>query len=135
MTSWTPDWAAFPQPLLDFWTERHLCMLSTLRADGGPHLVPVGLTLDLDERCAWVITNGSSQKVRNAERDAHVAVGQVDGARWSTIEGRVEVRRDEASVARAVERYATRYRQPRPNPHRVALRIEVSRFLVSAALV
>lgn len=135
MTSWTPGWDAFPQPLLDFWTERHLCTLTTLRADGSPHVVPVGLTVDLEERCAWVITNGSSQKVRNAERDGRVAVGQVDGGRWSTIEGVAEVRRDEASVARAVERYATRYRQPKPNPLRVALRIEVSRFLVSAANV
>ena len=133
MTSWTPGWDAFPQPLLDFWTERHLCTLTTLRADGSPHVVPVGLTVDLDERCAWVITNDSSQKVRNAERDGRVAVSQVDGGRWSTIEGIAEVRRDEASVARAVERYATRYRQPKPNPQRVALRIEVSRFLVSAA--
>jgi hypothetical protein len=37
-------------------------------------------------------------------------------------------------VARAVECYAQRYRQPRPNPARVALRIEVERFLVSASL-
>jgi hypothetical protein len=28
-----------------------------------------------------------------------------------------------------VERYASRYRQPRPNPMRVAVRIEVDRFL------
>ena len=36
-------------------------------------------------------------------------------------------------LRRAVERYAARYRQPRPNPDRVALRIEVGRFLVSSA--
>jgi len=135
VTSWTPDWDAFPQPLLDFWTERHLCTLTTLRADGSPHVVPVGLTIDVEKRCAWVITNDCSQKVRNAERDGRVAVSQVDGARWSTVEGRAEVHRDEVSVARAVECYATRYRQPKPNPQRVALRIEVSRFLVSSAFV
>jgi F420H(2)-dependent biliverdin reductase len=135
VTSWTPGWDAFPQPLLDFWTERHLCTLTTLREDGSPHVVPVGLTVDVEEQCAWVITFDGSQKVRNAERDGRVAVSQVDGGRWSTIEGIAEVRRDEASVARAVERYATRYRQPQPNPRRVALRIEVSRFLVSAAFM
>ncbi len=37
-------------------------------------------------------------------------------------------------MARAVERYAGRYRQPRPNPERVALRIEVATFLYSEAL-
>ncbi|MGB0099550.1 MAG: PPOX class F420-dependent oxidoreductase [Nocardioides sp.] len=135
MSSWYPGWDDFPQPLLDFWTERHLCTLTTLRADGSPHVVPVGLALDLDERCAWVITSGVSQKARNAERDERVSICQVDGGRWSTLEGRATVRTDEASVARAMERYASRYRQPRPNPQRVGLRIEVDRFLVSAALV
>ena len=31
---------------LAFWRERHLCTLTTLRADGTPHVVPVGATLD-----------------------------------------------------------------------------------------
>lgn len=135
MTSWAPGWGAFPQPLLDFWTERHLCSLTTLRADGSPHVVPVGCALDHEERCAWVITSGSSQKAANAARDGRVAVCAVDGARWSTLEGRAAVHDDAASVQRAVERYASRYRQPRPNPLRVALRIEVDRFLVSQSLV
>lgn len=135
MPSWTPGWEDFPAPLLDFWTERHLCTLTTLRADGRPHVVPVGAALDLDQRCAWVITGGGSRKARNAAAEPRVAICQVDGARWSTLEGRAEVRSDEASVARAVERYASRYRQPRPNPERVALRIEVDRFLHGPAVV
>lgn len=135
MTSWAPGWDAFPQPLLDFWTERHLCSLTTLRADGSPHVVPVGCALDLEERCAWVITFGTSQKATNVARDGRVAVCAVDGARWSTLEGRATLLTDEASVRRAEERYASRYRQPKPNPQRVGLRIEVDRFLVSQALV
>ena len=51
---------------------------------------------------------------------------QVDGRRWSTVEGRATVLDDEASVAEAVRRYAERYRQPRPNPARVAVRIELT---------
>ncbi len=43
--------------------------------------------------------------------------------------GSVVVRRDEASVAEAVRRYAERYRTPRVNPARVALRIAVTRVL------
>jgi F420H(2)-dependent biliverdin reductase len=135
VTSWAPGWDAFPQPLLDFWTERHLGTLTTLRADGLPHVVPVGLALDHDERCAWIITSGTSQKAANLRRSAPVAVCQVDGRRWSTLEGRAAVLEDEASVERAMDRYASRYRQPRPNPLRVAVRIEVDRFLVSQALV
>ena len=135
MTSWRPGWDDFPQDLLDFWTERHLCTFTTLRADGRPHVVPVGVALDVEERCAWVITFATSQKVRNLARSPHLAACQVDGRRWSTIEGTGELRTDEASVRRAEERYASRYRTPQPNPRRVAVRIEVERFLASAAFV
>lgn len=135
MTSWRPGWDAFPPTLLEFWTERHLCTLTTLRADGSPHVVPVGVALDPEERCAWVITSGTSQKAAQVRADGRVSACQVDGGRWSTLEGNAVVRTDEASVQRAMDRYAVRYRTPRPNPLRVALRIEVDRFLVSAGLV
>ncbi|HJR37096.1 MAG TPA: pyridoxamine 5'-phosphate oxidase family protein, partial [Nocardioidaceae bacterium] len=42
---------------VEFWGERHLCTLSTLRADGTPHLVPVGAVLDAEAGYAWVITS------------------------------------------------------------------------------
>jgi F420H(2)-dependent biliverdin reductase len=132
--AWRPGWGAFPEPLLAFWTERHLCTLTTLRPDGSPHVVPVGVVLDHDEQCAWVITGRASVKARHLATAGVVAACQVDGRRWSTLEGTAVVRADEASVARAVERYAGRYRQPRPNPERVALRIEVERFLGSTDL-
>ena len=37
--------------MLAFWVERHLCTVTTLRADGRPHVVPLGVALDggLDE--------------------------------------------------------------------------------------
>ena len=135
VTSWQPGWADFPPALLEFWTERHLCTLTTLRADGRPHVIPVGVALDVEESCAWVITNGTSRKAHQAAADPRVAACQVDGARWSTIEGTARVLTDEPSVQRAVDRYAARYRTPKPNPLRVALRIEVDRFLVSGGLV
>ena len=134
MSSWRPGWDEFPPALLEFWTERHLCTLTTLRADGRPHVVPVGVALDLDERCAWVITSGASVKARQVAADGRVAACQVDRARWSTLEGTARVLTDAASVRRAEERYAARYRTPRENPERVALRIEVERFLVSAGV-
>jgi len=135
VTSWRPGWDEFPQPLLDFWTERRLCTLTTLRADGSPHVVPVGVALDLERRCAWVITSGGSQKAYDVGRDGRVAACQVEGRRWSTLEGRATLLADAESVRRAEESYAVRYRPPRPNPERVALRIEVDRFLASTALV
>ena len=51
--------------LLDFLAERHLATLTTLRADGTPHVVPVGVTYDADARLARVITSGTSAKARN----------------------------------------------------------------------
>lgn len=135
MPSFTPGWDAFPPELLAWWTERHLCSLTTLRPDGRPHAVPVGVALDHDQQCAWVITNPTSRKARNLEAPGPVAACSVDGGRWSTLEGRGVVVNDAASVARAVECYAARYRVPRENPDRVALRIEVDRFLASASLL
>ena len=116
---------------LEFWRERHLCTVTTLRRDGSPHVVPMGIVVDVEAGLAWGITSRTSQKVANlrAGSDPRVAVCQVDGRRWSTIEGAAEVRDDPASVAEAVRRYAERYRQPRVNPARVALRIEVTRML------
>jgi PPOX class probable F420-dependent enzyme len=138
MTSWTPGWDAFPPALLDFWTERQLASLSTVRRDGTPHVVPVGVALDHEEQCAWVITHADSVKGRRvaaAPDGVPVAACQVDGRRWSTLEGRARVLTDADAVARAVQCYASRFRTPRPNPSRVALRIEVDRFLASASLL
>ena len=123
--------------LLAFLTERHLATLTTLRPDGTPHVVPVGFTYDPATRTARVITSGTSAKARHL-RDGHgrdgggrVAVCQVDGRRWTTLEGTAVVRDDAAAVADAVERYAVRYRKPRENPARVAIEISVDRILGS----
>lgn len=132
MASWKPDWDDVPAALLDFWTERHLCTFTTLRADGRPHVTPVGVALDVEWRCAWVITSQSSLKAIHASADPRVAACQVDGRRWSTIEGTAEVRTDAESVRRAEERYAARYKTPRPNPARVALRIDIARIVHSS---
>ncbi|MFB9905458.1 pyridoxamine 5'-phosphate oxidase family protein [Allokutzneria oryzae] len=121
------------EDLRAFWAERHLCTLSTIRRDGTPHVVPVGVTLDADAGIARVITFNHSQKVKHVraagEAGATVAVCQVDGGRWSTLEGRAVVRDDAASVAEAEQRYAARYRTPRPNPARVVIEITITRLL------
>ena len=121
--------------LLEFWTERHLCTLTTLRADGSPHVVAVGATLDPVTGLARIISSRDSAKVRHIRDGAgRVAVCQVDGARWSTVEGLAVVRDDPESVADAERRYAARYRQPRPNPQRIVIEISVRKILGSASL-
>ena len=116
--------------LLQFLTERHLATLTTLRADGSPHVVPVGVTYDPATGTARVITSGTSAKARHVrDGQPRVAVCQVDGRRWVTLEGTAVVRDDAGSVADAVARYAQRYRQPRKNPVRVVIEISVDRIL------
>ncbi|MFI8090864.1 pyridoxamine 5'-phosphate oxidase family protein [Streptomyces sp. NPDC086080] len=121
-------------PYLSFWRERHLCTLTTLRPDGTPHLVPVGVTYDPEARLARVITNRASAKARHVRaagaQGAPVAVCQVDGRRWATLEGRAVVRTEPERVAEAVRRYAERYgRMPSPNPARVAIEITLTRAM------
>ncbi|MGI5217724.1 pyridoxamine 5'-phosphate oxidase family protein [Nocardia sp. CA-290969] len=118
----------------EFLTERHLATLTTLRADGTPHVVPVGFTWDGDAGLVRVITSGGSVKARNARRSGYAAVGQVDGRRWLTLEGPVSVLDEPEQVREAERRYAERYRTPRENPARVVLAIEVRRVLCGVAL-
>jgi F420H(2)-dependent biliverdin reductase len=123
--------------VLEFLTERHLATLTTLRADGSPHVVPVGFTYDPVTRLARVITSGDSVKARNADRASTgsaktrnvAALCQVERGRWLTLSGPVWVNRDPDAVADAVRRYAIRYKQPRVNPKRVVVVMDVTRIL------
>ncbi len=113
----------------EFWTARRIGTLATLRRNGTPHLVPVGVTLDVEAGIARVICSRGSQKARNAAERGAAAVSQVEGGRWSTLEGDAVVREDPASVADAEHRYAERYRVPRVNPERVVIEITVRRVM------
>lgn len=119
-----------------FWTERRLATLTTVRPDGTPHVVAVGVTVDFDAGLARVITFSPSVKarlIRAAGTDGvPVAVCQLDGPKWSTLEGSAVLRDDPESVRDAENRYAERYRQPKPNPQRVVLEIAVTRILGNA---
>ena len=129
----TPPPPVFGPGLVAFLTERHLATLTTLRADGSPHVVPVGVTFDAVTATARVITSGTSAKARHVRAgQTRVAVCQVDGRCWATLEGTAVVREDADTVADAVARYARRYQQPRVNPARVVLEISVDRVLGNA---
>ncbi|WP_201258315.1 F420-dependent biliverdin reductase [Mycobacterium ostraviense] len=118
-----------------FLTERHLAMLTTLRADNSPHVVAVGFTFDPMTHIARVITTGGSQKAVNAERGGVAVLSQVDGARWLSLEGKASVNRDIDAVRDAELRYAQRYRTPRANPRRVGIEVLVERVLGSSSLL
>ncbi|MFD1813720.1 pyridoxamine 5'-phosphate oxidase family protein [Rhodococcus gannanensis] len=129
------DPADLPAEALTFLTDRHLASLTTLRADGTPHVVAVGFTWDPERSLARVITGGGTQKALNAARGGYAAVTQVDGPRWLTLEGPARVSSDPDDVAEAVARYAVRYRPPRENPTRVVIEISVRRVLGVAAML
>ena len=118
-----------PESALEFLREYHLASLTTLRADGSPHVVPVGFSWDPDAGLVRIITRAGSQKVRNAARGGRAAVSQVDGGRWLTLEGTITVTQDPDRVAEAVRRYSERFRQPEPRDDRVALELTVDRVL------
>lgn len=142
MTAFRPGWGSFPTKLWAFYGEYVLNTLTTLRPDGRPHVVPVGVTLDAENECAWIITRDGSRKVANirdaalSEDGARVAVCQVDGPRWSTIEGRASIVTDAAQIERAKQLYTERYRRPAENDEgRVAIRIEIDRIVHSPMLL
>jgi PPOX class probable F420-dependent enzyme len=119
--------------VLEFLAERHLATLTTIRADGSPHVVPVGFTYEPGTRLARVITSGDSVKARNAARPGAVAaLCQVDRARWLTLSGPIHVDSGSEAVADAERRYAERYRPPRINPKRIVLVIKVEKLLGSS---
>lgn len=112
-----------------FLAERRLASLTTLRADGTPHVVAIAF--GYDSGVVRIITSDASQKVRNVERVGRAAVCQVDGPRWLTLEGPARVRRDPVSVQKAVDAFEARYRPASDNPSRVAIEIDVERVLGS----
>jgi F420H(2)-dependent biliverdin reductase len=123
------DPANLPTATLEFLAEYHLASLTTLRADGSPHVVPVGFSFDPAEQLVRIITFEGSQKVVNARRGGRAAVSQVDGGRWLTLEGTITATTDPERVAAAIAGYAGRYREPGERPDRVALEISVDRVL------
>ncbi len=132
MPSTPSQTVALTDSALEFVRERHLATLTTLRPDGTPHVVAVGFTWDDETKKARIITSGGSQKALNAARGGYAAVSSVEGARWITLEGPAKVLSDADAVADAVARYAVRYRQPRVNPKRVVIEIDVQRVLCSS---
>ena len=57
------------------------------------------------------------------------APSTVDRARWLTVSGSIRVDSDPDAVADAVQRYAGRYREPRVNPLRVVLVMDVTKIM------
>ncbi|MFI6324380.1 pyridoxamine 5'-phosphate oxidase family protein [Nonomuraea sp. NPDC050556] len=117
--------------LSGFLAEPRVATLTTLRADGSPHVVAVRFTWDQGSGLARVLTVAGSRKARNlvAVPGGRAALCQVDGFRWVTLEGPANVHGDQERVERAARHYTERYSGPPPNPaERVVIEIAVDRI-------
>jgi PPOX class probable F420-dependent enzyme len=115
-----------------FLAEPHQCTLTTLRPDGSPHVTAVRFTWDPATGLARVLTVASSRKARNVARSpsGRVAVCQVEGFRWITLEGTATVSDDPARVTEGARHYLHRYLSAPPAPpDRVVIQIAVNRIL------
>jgi len=112
-----------------FLRERHLATLTSPRPDGTPHVTPVCFTYDESSRLARVITFADARRVALIGDGARVALCQVDGARWLTLEGEGMVTTEPDRVAEAERRFAERYREPRERIDRVAIEVAVDRMM------
>jgi F420H(2)-dependent biliverdin reductase len=125
------DIANLDDDALAFLRERHLATLTTLRADGSPHVVAVGFSYDATVRVARVITWATSQKALNVGRmeaiGQRAVVCQVDGGRWLALEGTVRLVTDD--VQPGIDGYAARYQQPKDRDDRAVVEIDVDRIL------
>ena len=125
-----------PEQLV-FVTERHLATLTTLRADGTPHVTPVAYMWDAATGTAVLTTERGSAKAVNARRRGpdggapRAALCQVDGGRWLTLEGTIEADDDPVALADAAARHARRYHELEPAGERIVLRLTADRVLAS----
>lgn len=133
------EFPGIPPGVRAFAQERHLATIATLRADGTPHLTPVGFTLAADgtdgDDVVRVITFAAATRVRNLRHDPRAAVSWVDGGRWATLEGPAVLRTDAESCALAEALYARKYRPPKSRPDRVVIEIAVTRVLAARSLL
>lgn len=107
-----------PAAALAFLVEPRAATLTTIRPDGSLHAAPVRFTWDGDANLVRVLTVASSRKARNVATNpgSRVALCQVDGFRWVTLEGTAAISSEIGQVAEGVARYVNRYQSPPPEP-------------------
>lgn len=140
--------AELPDDVLGFLAERQLATLSIPRGNKSPHVTPVAFTWE--GGLVRVITFKDAKKVRlieaatgsgagnetggdtgsEAGAELEAAVCQVDGARWLTLSGEVEVSADPERCKHAEELYAARFQPPKDRgADRRVIEIKVNRVM------
>jgi PPOX class probable F420-dependent enzyme len=107
--------------------QERIIWLATTRANGAPHLVPIWFVWDAER--LYFTTGRKSQKMRNIEHTAKVALALPDGLDVVIIEGEarlVDSDQDEAIARLFIQKYDWDYRGAKDA---VALSVEPARFL------
>ena len=91
----------------DFLNEKHFAALATINKDGTPQQTVVWYELQGDR--IMMNTAVGRLKERNLKRDPRVSVCIVDGYKYVTIRGRVELNYDPAHALADITALAVRY--------------------------
>ena len=83
---------------------RYTAWLTTINADGSPHVTGVGARWD--DGAYWIVSARTARKGRNLERDPRCAVSLSTKGYDVVVEGMAELVTDPDVVAAAAERYA-----------------------------
>jgi PPOX class probable F420-dependent enzyme len=83
---------------------RYTAWLTTINADGSPHVTGVGARWD--DGAYWIVSGRTARKGRNLERDPRCAVSLSTKGYDVVVEGRAELVTDPGLVSAAAERYA-----------------------------
>lgn len=78
--------------------DRHSHWLTTLDADGSPHVTGIGAIWF--DGAYWVVSGRSVRKGRNLERDPRCSIAVATGDYDTVVDGRAELVTDPAAVAR-----------------------------------
>lgn len=118
-----------------FLSETRFAALATINKDGTPQQSTMWYALDGDT--ILMNTKAGRLKHRNLQRDPRASICVLDGYRWVTINGTVELNDDQAVAQADIRRLAIRYhgqekgeRQSREKfsqEHRVTVRLKIEK--------
>ena len=120
-----------------FLSELRFAALATINKDGSPQQTT--MWYDLDGDTILMNTAAGRVKHRNLLRDPRASVCVVDGYRWVTISGHVELNDDQTVSQADIKRLAIRYHGPEKGErqaresfvkqHRVTIRLKIERVV------
>ncbi|PZC43936.1 MAG: Nitroimidazol reductase NimA, pyridoxamine 5'-phosphate oxidase superfamily [Chloroflexi bacterium] len=102
--------------------DARILQIASIDPDGRPHLLPMWFVFD-DQGAIAFTTYGSSQKVKDLERDPRITAlaetgDAYDQVRGLSIDGRAAIVRDPHVTARALQLVGAPYGdRPRPDPN------------------